>query len=817
MSASLRTLGFSTNARWACLAAVLFAANLSSAGEAPSREKYVSPFLPRGPEENVTTEEHQQKVRAQFQEAQKKALEKREKEDEQKKKDEEKAAKKKEDENESGVRSPFLAIPTNDRVKVVKMDLDPKAREKIKKGEYVKEPLALEEAPEGAKIFEFPNPGKGSLKKSGDNLYQIAAPGKDGMRILPTNEPIVPPEKRRGFWEKLFGSDKPGSVPTLEVGGAAASGVALSKPSSQASETSSKDSLLRRVQGEMMRLQAEEEARAQEKAREKTGDNKAKVIELEETAPPKETAAGAVATLPEDDTSTPALNGVASVPQRLPPRTEAEFEAAYEERYRRGLTAKDMVEREWAFRYASARQRTEAVPHLVRELKTNGLLIALAAGVLGNLPPAHPETAAALEAALDSTEPNTRVAAARSLGQLRVEAAARGMLKRLETERNFPVRAAYCEALGWLGDRRAVDPLKALLQSKDEVEVVQANAAVSLARLGESAGREYLIRCMSHPLPQIQVLGMYGIVALGGPDTVGFIVTALDSPFEEVWTTALFMLPQAGPARALPLLHGRLGSGDERQRRRAAIGMGLLGSDEGVPFLGRALREGGVFERQMAANVIGSLRRREYASQLVEALRDASSQVRQAAAVALTRLEYKEAVPAILDAARGAKTPDALPPALRGAQPDINELLTMLAAARLLKGEEDTLVLESLPDDKTTRWPQYDKEVFKYQLEIVKSYKVIEVLTADGKPVAAVLQNPNGEEQLVRNGEHVAAGFVLAELHRSAKDKSAGDADWINLRRGDIRVTLISGKPPEVQIGQHARKDMQLRPEDLGK
>ncbi|MCZ7645389.1 MAG: HEAT repeat domain-containing protein [Planctomycetota bacterium] len=267
-----------------------------------------------------------------------------------------------------------------------------------------------------------------------------------------------------------------------------------------------------------------------------------------------------------------------------------------------------------------------------------------------------------------------------------------------------------------------------------------------------------------------------------------------------------------GPARVLPALSARLAATDERIRRRAAIAMGLLGSDEGAPYLVKSLRQGSIFERQMAAALLGALQHREYAPELIAALRDSSSSVRQAAAIALTRMDVKEAVPALLDAARGAKSPQALPPALRGAMPDINELMTLLSAVRVLKGEEDTLVLESLPETQENRWPEYDREVFKYQLELIKTYKVEEVLSADGRPVGAVLIEPSGKEKLVRPNENVAAGFTLADMGAGAK--GAG-ADWVNLRRGDTRVTLTKGRPADVFFGEYTRRDLKLRPEDL--
>ena len=62
-------------------------------------------------------------------------------------------------------------------------------------------------------------------------------------------------------------------------------------------------------------------------------------------------------------------------PPAASPETEEDLRATAERRFGSGLASKDLVERDWAFRYAAAYRRAEALPVLVQELKNDGRMM----------------------------------------------------------------------------------------------------------------------------------------------------------------------------------------------------------------------------------------------------------------------------------------------------------------------------------------------------------------------------------------------------------------------------------------------------------
>src|SRR5262249_40613971 len=163
--------------------------------------------------------------------------------------------------------------------------------------------------------------------------------------------------------------------------------------------------------------------------------------------------------------------------------------------------------------------------------------------------------------------------------------------------------------------------------------------------------------------------------------------------------------------------------------------------------------------RILGCEVLPNLQRRDKIPLLVEKLQDSHTLVRQAAAVALARLKATEALPALIESARGRREDLALPPGLRGAAPDVNDPLTIMACGRQLRGETGDLYLSTLPDKRDQSWPELDRVLAGQQIELVKMYQLVDVISDNRRAVGAVLKSPDGKEVTVREGEQVAAGF----------------------------------------------------------
>ena len=316
-----------------------------------------------------------------------------------------------------------------------------------------------------------------------------------------------------------------------------------------------------------------------------------------------------------------------------------------------------------------------------------------------------------------------------------------------------------------------------------------------------SRGRDHLIDLLQQPHPSLQVMGLAGLAKLNDPGTPGYLAAALASRFEEVWVAAAYTFPQLGPKRALPILSSRLKSSDPYLRRRSALAMGMLGSHEGMPYIVEALQAGSGEERVMAATLLGILGRKDKIPLLIEKLKDAKSRVRQSVAVALARLDAKEAIEPLIEAAQGARGERDMPPALRGMLPDVAELATHLACVRILQGAKEELELRTLPDRKSSRWLEFDEEVMKQQVELAKTYRVVDILTDGATPAGAVLKGPNGRELILRAGEPVAAGFQLRTMvaEKWEKGRLISPA-FVTLVKGRCLVTLTAGHPAEVRL-----------------
>ncbi|MBI3831388.1 MAG: HEAT repeat domain-containing protein [Planctomycetes bacterium] len=616
--------------------------------------------------------------------------------------------------------------------------------------------------------------------------------------------------KKRGFWDKLFGkkddSVAAGMLPPTALK-AGQVGTANANPTAEANpDPSANTSLVRRLQAELAAKRLDQESAAQNQADPKGKDlPPATVVDLDKEKAGKEGTASAAAEGRTPVTPLDPIQPKGAVAQ--PDLNAEEIKQLIELRFERGLVARDVVEREWAFRYGATYQRKETIAPLMKEIREQGTLGGMAALGLCAIDPQNREAERLYLDGLNSRDGSLRMACATALGRIHSEEAIKPLARTFKVEKNYRVRKAICESLGMIGGSTATEELKAVLQSKDELDEVRAQAALSLTANGDKTGKERLVNALASPDPTQQLTGLLGLVQSGDPDIAGYLSAALESRHEDVWVAAVQYFPQLGPAQSLPVLRPKLQSNQPEIRRRAALAIGMVGSDEGLPYIDEALRSGSLSERLLAASLFGALQRKEKAPLLIEKLRDPQVGVRKAAALSLAALDAKEALPALMDAARGLRSREELPPALRTAMPDPTEQLVMLDAIRILRGEKDVMVFNTLPDSKNTRWPEFDKQLLSRQADLVKSYQLLDVMSAHGKAVAAVLKDPNGKEFLLRVGEPLAAGFKATELFPGQiENGKVKNPPFVSLMRGDARVTLIVGRDAEVNLGRSAKQ-----------
>ena len=711
--------------------------------------------------------------------------------------------------------APLVSTPADSRM--LTFGFDPKKREEQKK-EGVGYSIGESKRDGTSQSLYWSGTEKGKPVAAKDGTLSFVPEGNAGNSIVaPGMAGATGSEasKKPGLWERLFGKKKEsGPNDPLKFGGVGPAHTMVAPRNSVPEEPGAKDSLLRRIDAEIARKRLGDEVQGQEDAAAGKEEPKATIVDPEKSAARPSQSGTEAQRRPEVSPVTP-FDAAASPGSTLPPQSLArtppnaeEFRAAIEQVFLQGLTSKDLQARTWSFRFAGEYRRSEALPILIQEIREQGTLAPLAARCLGPLGEKHREVSGILLEGLASKDHQMRQASADALGRMRAPAGARAISKLLKAEKNYTVRSTFCQALGHCGDEAGIPALKALLAVPGEVEAVKAQAALALAQLGDRSGKHYLVSALSRPDSVLQMLGLAGLAQLGDPDIGGYLSTALESEHEEVWVSAVHYFPQWGPAQALPLLKERMLSPHPILRRRAALALGMLGSDDGMAFLVQALQEGEAAERMLAADLLGRLKRRDKIPLLVEKLRDSQASVRQVAALALARLNAKEALPALMDAARGAKAVQELPAALRRSMPDVSELMVLMRCIRSLNGEQGEMAFSTRPSSQDLHWPEYDRELFKRQLDLLKTYQLLAVLSAEGQPVGAVLKEPGGREVLYRKNEHVAAGFQVWDLFPGQQEGGKfKHPPCVTLIRGETRVTLAVGREPEVLVGRQEKKE----------
>ena len=179
-------------------------------------------------------------------------------------------------------------------------------------------------------------------------------------------------------------------------------------------------------------------------------------------------------------------------------------------------------------------------------------------------------------------------------------------------------------SVGCQADSKQNDPLSLtatlveLLQ--DPSSDVRRTAALSLGKIGHSAGTQGLVKALSDPDPLVREYSAWALGQIG----------------EEVNTDAAIALVSA--------------LGDEQQsvKNTAAKALGLVGLREPmIPLLVEGLKVGEVQSRRAVVQALMQMEGKDADSALLTALKDPDSQVRQGAIAALGELGDRRVLPTL--------------------------------------------------------------------------------------------------------------------------------------------------------------------------
>lgn len=232
--------------------------------------------------------------------------------------------------------------------------------------------------------------------------------------------------------------------------------------------------------------------------------------------------------------------------------------------------------------------------------------------------------------------------------------------------KNWAVQLAAVEALGDLGDKRAVEPLIEFFRRWKGSYHRQIAAASALGKLGDRRAVEPLAEMLADPgmtfatAVVAEVLGRLGgdpaaaAIELrlkhmladraympfpGGTDD--WIIQAMQQGRHDLPYRLPLALARLGDRQSLPLLRLSLRGENWRTQTGSAEAMGMLGDKRAAELLIAALTEKHWFVRQAAAAALGRLGDPRALGPLKAALADGDRRVRRAAREALAKVDAR--------------------------------------------------------------------------------------------------------------------------------------------------------------------------------
>ena len=203
----------------------------------------------------------------------------------------------------------------------------------------------------------------------------------------------------------------------------------------------------------------------------------------------------------------------------------------------------------------------------------------------GNIPTAE----FALDALKSADDEWTRWALVHVLGATAKKVAVDAMLEELKHP-SYVVRRRAAESLGGFKERKAVDPLIAILENRDEMKSIRAAAAFSLGALKDERASTPLLTALEDENAEIRLQAVAALGKLKDAKAISKLIAMVENPLETdaVRNTAVAVLGNIGntsnteiEAVLLRALDSRIGN----ISKNAIIALGKLESKAAIPKL----------------------------------------------------------------------------------------------------------------------------------------------------------------------------------------------------------------------------------------
>jgi len=229
-----------------------------------------------------------------------------------------------------------------------------------------------------------------------------------------------------------------------------------------------------------------------------------------------------------------------------------------------------------------------------------------------------------------------RELAASLLGQLGTTAVSEALASALREDPESGVKAAAAEALGFVGDSKAVGSLLALFDTSDKL--VRGSVVRALVRLADSKAIDGLVAYLKHDDHKVRVLAAHTLGQIHNPRATEQLIKSLDDDSFVVREAVVKALGDIADPRAVKALMQAATKQDLFPQIWVIESLGKIRSPESMQIILRAIRSRDAEVREAAADALGGLRTEEAAPALLLALDDADPKVRKSAAGALEKL-----------------------------------------------------------------------------------------------------------------------------------------------------------------------------------
>jgi len=273
-----------------------------------------------------------------------------------------------------------------------------------------------------------------------------------------------------------------------------------------------------------------------------------------------------------------------------------------------------------------------------------------------------------------------------NIEKLKAKRDIQGLIKALDYEKDSSVQEAASEALGEVGDERAVGPLMVALSNLGETDIEEAAfsaltavvtrigaattfplsmalmdrnqkvreaATTMLVRVGRTTIEppiEILEILLRHSDLDVQKAAAQALREIGDPRAVELLVGALKDADSNVRKAAVRALEQIGDARAVEPLVSALKDKERNVRMAAVVALGEIRDRRAVEPLMNTLRDRDSGVRLDAAEALGKIKDRRAVEPLVNTLKDQDFRVTMAAVVALGEIGDVQAVEPLIAA-----------------------------------------------------------------------------------------------------------------------------------------------------------------------